>query len=130
MPMAKVDRRAFFIANGYSRDARRRVDSILNKSEYTDTSFELQDWGSEGNELGGLSCLRENQQAPYLVTIKDFIYYYIFSAKGMLTLRLVMTSVLNFAKGFFQAFTTGKTNPCLYRAGSSKARILKRSAPG
>lgn len=68
-------------------------------------------WVSEDNELDGDNCLRQNQLAPDLAIVKDFIRYYIFSAKGMLTLRPVMTYVLNFAERFFGGFTrVTKTN--------------------
>lgn len=67
--------------------------------------FWFHSWASEENEVSEEECLQEGQPAPDLATVKDFIRYYIYSAKGMLTLRPTMPSVKNFAERFFAGFT-------------------------
>jgi hypothetical protein len=43
--------------------------------------------------------------APDIVTIKDFVRFYISSTDGILSLRPTKSSVLNFAERFFAGFT-------------------------
>jgi hypothetical protein len=57
----------------------------------------------DGDDPG--KCLAEGVLAPDLATIKDFIRYYIDSSRGRLSLRPVVSSVLNFAERFFVGFT-------------------------
>jgi hypothetical protein len=50
-------------------------------------------------------CLAEGVLASDLATIKDFIHYYIDSFREQLSLRPVVSSVLNFTERFFVDFT-------------------------
>ncbi|KAI9770979.1 MAG: hypothetical protein M1840_002683 [Geoglossum simile] len=106
------ERQARAAANGYKRGAHREKDSIKDENKHTADTIELQEraltlyreWMTEDGH-DQRSCLAEEVPAPDLATIKDFIRYYIDSSRGRLSLKLVVSSVLNFAERFFVGFT-------------------------
>jgi len=49
-------------------------------------------------------CFIKGVQAFNLVTIKDFIYFYVKTLKGQISLNPIQLLVLNFIKRFFSDF--------------------------